>query len=85
MSAQICIYSDHALRKLKELFDISPYILSDLLLKGESFNLASNTDNSVIKAVPLPEKQTYIIVVQDEKSGVIKTVWTPLVFEKVTG
>lgn len=82
----ICKFSDHALLRLKERFDISPYILSDLIdNKKEAFDLASNIDNSLIRAVPLPEKQTHIIVVQDEKTGLIKTIWTPFIFEKLTG
>lgn len=85
MHVPFCKFSDHSLKRLKERFDISPYVLSDLIdHKRKAFDLASNIDNSLIRAVPLPEKKTHIVVVQDENSGLIKTVWTPLIFEKVT-
>lgn len=82
----ICKFSDHALLRLKERFDISPYILSDLIdNKREAFNLSYHSENLLIWAVAPLGQQTHIIIVQDKVSGVVKTVWTTLIYEKVTG
>ena len=87
MPVPICKFSDHALIRLKERFDISPYLLSDLIdNKEKAFNLGFHSDNSLIRAIALPPgQQTHAIIVQDKVSGIVKTVWTTLIYEKVTG
>ena len=62
MPLPICKFSDHALVRLKERFDISPFILSDLIdNKGEALNLPSINDDSLIRAVALPRQNNHIV------------------------
>jgi len=82
-----CLFSDHAIQRLKERFSISPYSVSDALDNRKLGTLLPlhQGENTCYRMLWIEEDGQLMFIKQDISNGVIITIWNTLILEKVTG